>query len=68
MASDQCDTNVILLVTNPGFTPKSIAATKRTAQVAPTVVKALGLDPAMLEAVVAEGTQSLAEVALQLGQ
>ncbi len=52
------DTNVMLLVENPRFTPQTISVTTRTAQVAPTIVKALGLDPNALVAVVAEGTQS----------
>ena len=60
------DTNVILLVANPSFTPATVSATKRTAQVAPTIVEALGLDPAALQAVTAEGTQMLFEVAAQI--
>ncbi len=36
------DTNVMLLVENPRFTPQTISVTTRTAQVAPTIVKALG--------------------------
>jgi hypothetical protein len=35
-------------------------------QVAPTIVKALGLDPATLDAVKAEGTPVLPEVDAQL--
>ena len=62
------DTNVMLLVENPGFKAQTVAATTRTAQVAPTILKALGLNPNALEAVTAEGTQVLPEVGAQLGQ
>ncbi len=62
------DTNVMLLVENPRFTPQTISVTTRTAQVAPTIVKALGLDPSALDAVVAEGTPVLPEVSAQLAK
>jgi hypothetical protein len=62
------DTNVILLVSNPAFTPQTVAAPTTTMQVAPTIVKALGLDPKALDAVRAEGTQVLPEVIGQLPQ
>ncbi len=62
------DTNVMLLVTNPRFTAQTIAATTRTAQVAPTILKALGLDPKSLDAVQAEATQVLPEVSAQLAK
>src|SRR5580658_1165978 len=52
------DTNVMLLVENPRITPQTVSVTTRTAQVAPTILKVLGLDPKALEAVSAEGTQS----------
>jgi len=56
------DTNVMLLVENPRFTPQTVSVTTRTAQVAPTILKALGLDPRALEAVTLEGTQALPEI------
>jgi hypothetical protein len=56
------DTNVIMLVTNPSFNAQTVYATVRTAQVAPTILQALGLDPSTLDAVRAEGTQALYEV------
>jgi hypothetical protein len=62
------DTNVILLVTNPSFTPQTVSAPVATAQVAPTIVKALGLDPWALDAVKAEGTAVLPEVVWQLAK
>jgi hypothetical protein len=60
------DTNVVLLVSHPSFSAQTVAATTRTAQVAPTILKALGLDPMALEAVKAEGTPVLPEVGAQL--
>jgi Type I phosphodiesterase / nucleotide pyrophosphatase len=62
------DTNVILLAANPGFTARTVSATTRTAQVAPTILKALGLDPKSLDAVQAEGTQVLPEVVMGLAK
>jgi hypothetical protein len=60
------DTNVILLVTNPRFKASTVYAATSTMQVAPTIVKALGLDPAALDAVRIEGTAVLPEVIGQL--
>ena len=60
------DTNVIMLVANPRFTAQTVSVTTRTAQVAPTILLALGLDPLALEAVAIEGTPVLPEVAAQL--
>jgi hypothetical protein len=62
------DTNVILLVANPGFKARTVAAATSTAQVAPTIVQALGLDPRALDAVRAEGTPVLPEVWEQLAK
>ncbi len=60
------DTNEILLVAHPGFSARTVAATTTTTQVAPTIVKALGLNPQALDAVRAEGTAVLPEVEAQL--
>jgi hypothetical protein len=60
------DTNVILLVANPSFTAQTVASLVATRQIAPTIVQALGLDPTALQAVQAESTQVLPEVAGQL--
>jgi Type I phosphodiesterase / nucleotide pyrophosphatase len=60
------DTNVMLLVANPGFKPQTVFADTATTQVAPTILKALGLNPASLKAVKAEGTPVLPEVETQL--
>jgi len=62
------DTNVILLVSNPSFSAQTVAATVTTRQVAPTMLKALGLSPTLLDAVQQEGTPELPEVARQIGR
>jgi hypothetical protein len=60
------DTNVMMLVSNPHFSPQTVSNATTTTQVAPTIVKALGLDPQLLDAVRIEGTAVLPEVAAQL--
>jgi hypothetical protein len=60
------DTNVMMLVTNPRFKASTVWATTTTTQVAPTILKALGLDPNALDAVREEGTAALPEVVSQL--
>jgi hypothetical protein len=60
------DTNVIMLVANPGFTAQTVSSGVSTAQVAPTIVQALGLSPTSLDAVRIEGTGVLPEVESQL--
>jgi hypothetical protein len=53
------DTNVILLVSNPSFPARTITTPVQTKQVAPSILVALGLNPASLQADVLEGTQAL---------
>jgi arylsulfatase A-like enzyme len=53
------DTNVMMLLSNPGFEHKTVAGPVQTAQVAPTILKALGLDPNSLDAVRKEFTPVL---------
>jgi hypothetical protein len=53
------DTNVMLLLSNPSFESSTVRTSVGTAQVAPTILKALGLDPSKLDAVRAEGTDVL---------
>jgi len=53
------DTNVVLLVSLPSFGPRTVKAAVGTAQVAPTILQALGIDPSALDAVRAEGTSAL---------
>jgi Type I phosphodiesterase / nucleotide pyrophosphatase len=62
------DTNVIMLVTNPGFTAQTVSSETATVQVAPTILKALGMNPNLLNAVQLEGTAVLPEVAAQLAK
>jgi len=59
------DTNVMLLVSNSSFQPKTVAASVGTAQVAPTILKALDLSPSLLQAVQIEGTAVLPALPLQ---
>ena len=60
------DTNVMMLVENPTFSPKLVTTDVSTAQIAPTILDALGLNPLDLSAVKTEGTLSLPEVASEL--
>jgi hypothetical protein len=53
------DTNVALIVSQPGIHEKVIKGAVLTTQIAPTVLKALGLDPAELKAVQIEHTEVL---------
>jgi hypothetical protein len=59
------DTNVMLLLSNPGFRSRTVYAEVGTAQVAPTILKALDINPAELDAVRAEGTGVLPDVNLR---
>ena len=59
------DTNVILLLSHPDFEPSTVRGAVGTAQVAPTILEALGLDPQSLDAVRAEGTGVLPAVPLK---
>jgi len=56
------DTNVVLLLSNSSFQPRTVSAAVGTAQVAPTILKALGLPIQSLEAVRVEGTGVLPAV------
>jgi Type I phosphodiesterase / nucleotide pyrophosphatase len=62
------DTNVLLLVANPSFPAQTVSDSAATTQVAPTIVKALGLNPALLDAVKIEGTTVLPGVSAQLAK
>ena len=55
----QDDTNVVLIVSNPALRQRVIRSFVETAQVAPTILKILGMDPAKLDAVQQEGTPIL---------
>jgi arylsulfatase A-like enzyme len=56
------DTNVMLLVSNPEIEARTVHSFVETAQVAPTILKILGLDPNALDAVRLEGTPVLPEL------
>ena len=56
------DTNVMLLVSNPDVKARTVQSFVETAQVAPTILKILGLDPDSLDAVRQEGTPILPDI------
>lgn len=56
------DTNVMLLLSNPSFQAKNIRESVGTAQVAPTILSELGIEPSKLDAVRVEGTSVLPAV------
>jgi hypothetical protein len=53
------DTNVMLLVSHPSLERRTVTVPVATTQVAPTILKALGLSPASLHGVQIEGTAVL---------
>ncbi|HLX84714.1 MAG TPA: alkaline phosphatase family protein [Terriglobales bacterium] len=53
------DRNVLLIVSNPSYKPSTFVDQVETRQIAPTIVKALGLDPNSLSAVKSEHTETL---------
>ncbi len=53
------DTNVMMLLSNPIFTATTVTTPVQTMEVAPTILKALGLDPNALQSVQQEGTAVL---------
>jgi len=53
------DTNVMLLVSNPGIKTRTDTSFVETDQVAPTILQLLGLNPSALDAVRIEGTPVL---------
>jgi hypothetical protein len=59
------DTNVMLLLSNPSFKPRTITSPVETAQIAPTILATLGLDPNQLQGVQLEHTQALPAVPVQ---
>jgi hypothetical protein len=56
------DTNVMMVLSNPRFSPRTVTSPVETAQIAPTILAALGLDPFALEAVQLEHTPVLPDV------
>jgi len=59
------DTNVVLRLSHPSFQAETVRASVGTAQVAPTILQALGIDPQELLAVRVEGTPVLPAVQLK---
>ncbi|MEP7049612.1 MAG: alkaline phosphatase family protein [Pseudomonadota bacterium] len=53
------DTGVALLVSLPGLGARTVSTSVGTTQVAPTILRALGLDPKLLQAVTKENTAEL---------
>jgi predicted AlkP superfamily pyrophosphatase or phosphodiesterase len=53
------DTNVMMLLSNPSFSPQTVTSPVETLQIAPTILLALGLDPTQLNSVQLEHTQVL---------
>jgi len=53
------DTNVMLLLANPALKRSTVSVDVSTTQVAPTILKVLGLDPQKLDGVRLEGTSVL---------
>ena len=58
------DTNVMLLVSHPSYKAHTVYSEVGTLQVAPSILKALGLDPRALDGVRMEGTGILPDVNL----
>jgi hypothetical protein len=61
------DTNVMLLVSNPGIKTRTDTSFVETDQVAPTILQLLGLNPAALDAVRIEGTPVLPGLSFKEG-
>lgn len=53
------DRNVLLIVSNPTYKPATFVDQVETRQIAPTIIKALGLEPNLLSAVKSEHTETL---------
>ena len=59
------DTNVGLIVSNPGMASKVIKSPVATSQVAATILQALGIDPELLNSVAVEKTKVLPGLGLE---
>jgi hypothetical protein len=56
----------MLMVAHHGFTTQAVSSATATTHVAPTILKALGLEPRKLDVVRLEGKSVLPEVEAQL--
>jgi hypothetical protein len=61
------DTNVVMLVSNPSISSATVTSSVETAQIAPTILAALGFDPHKLTAVQLQGAQILPGLGLAGG-
>jgi len=62
------NTNVMMLLSNPSFSSATVTSPVQTAQIAPTILAVLGLDPEKLSAVQEEGTPVLPGLDLGAGR
>ena len=53
------DTNVMIMVSNPGIAGRTLTTPVTTSQIAPSILQALGMDPSSLQAVQIQGTEAL---------
>ena len=53
------DTNVMILVANSSIHASTVTTPVQTAQIAPTILQALGMNPAALQAIQKQGTEVL---------
>ena len=59
------DVNVMILLSNPSYSPRTVTSPVETMQVAPTILQILGLDPNKLDAVRKEGTPVLPSLSFE---
>jgi arylsulfatase A-like enzyme len=52
----------MMLVSNPGLRENTVTIPVTTMQVAPTILKVLGLNPSALQSVQQEGTETLTKL------
>ncbi len=67
IANEDDNTHTALVVSNPRLAPRVVSTATSNMQVAPTILKALGLDPQALNAVRREGTTILPGILPGLG-
>ena len=62
------DTNIMMLVSNAGLAPKTVLDPVQTIQVAPTILKVLGINPNELQGVTKDHTQTLPGLSFSANQ
>lgn len=65
IANEDDNTHTLLVVSNPRLAPRVVDTATSNMQIAPTILKSLGLDPDELNAVQREGTKILPHLRLQ---